>query len=179
MGLLTFIGQSGIAKSTIQCTEELSYQPKKLKALERTKTMLACLENHNNFFENYLMRSQRNIIRKLPNVPSLYVGVWRSSRPGCTYIITLKDDGSFSAEPENCRISNDYFSGSWGVSSNSMIWMYDVGRVWPPDVNKIEASANNDFRLIEENGSRTTFHRLGNTIGELFSSDSSDPMDSE
>lgn len=174
VGLLTFIGQSRIVKSTIQCTEALTLQPKKPSALERTKTMLACLENHNSFLENFLMRSQRKIIRELPNVPCAYVGVWRSSQPGCTYNITLRDDGSFSAEPENCTISNDFFSGSWGVSSNKMIWMYDDGRVWPPDVNKIEATTNNDFRLIEENGSSTTFHRLGNTIGGQCSSDSSE-----
>lgn len=172
VGLMVYIGQARIVKSTMQCTEEPAFFSGKSSALDRTKALLACLERRNSFLANFLIRSPRRILREL-NAPCLHVGVWRSSRPGCTYSVTLKDDGSFSSKPENCAISADFFSGSWGVSSNKMIWMYDNGRVWPPDVNKIETATNDFFTLIEENGSRTTFHRLGNAIGGQCGGDSS------
>lgn len=163
----TTIGKFGQLKSMTACADDPAMTSVSAQsALLRTQALANCLEKKNNFIENLMQWSLRKTIRGLPNTPEAYVGTWVSSQPSCSYCLRIKADGEFSAEPIACNISTDSFSGSWGVHQDKMVWMYDNGKVWPPDINPIEDRAPDHFVLVEANGSRTQFRRAGETSGQ-------------
>ncbi|MCI0507988.1 MAG: hypothetical protein L0Z73_18030 [Gammaproteobacteria bacterium] len=80
------------------------------------------------------------------------------------YQVTLGADGQFLAEPVKTSDRDAIrVTGSWGVvgsgDSQKMVWLYDEGHVWPPDVNPITNPTPDSFVLVEQNGSRTEFIR--------------------
>jgi hypothetical protein len=163
----TTIGKFGQLKSMSQCAEDPALKDAQSKtALLRTQALVNCLEKQNNFLENLVQWPLRRTIRSLPNAPAEYVGAWVSSQPECAYCIRFGADGEFRAEPIACKINAEAFSGSWGVNKNRMIWMYDSGKVWPPDINAIEERAADRFVLVEGNQSRTQFRRADAAAGE-------------
>lgn len=117
-------------------------------------------EGRNRFAENTPMNSASETQQSSSaNTPCMYVGIWKSYQPRCTYKILLEANGKFTAEPVSCTISSEIFSGSWRVYENKMIWIYDR-IVSSPDVNLIESVGTNTFTLVEADGSRTIFTRL-------------------
>ena len=135
---------------------------KKGDALGNAKRIAECLDQQNGVLENLMMRPIHQAINALPNNPSQFVGVWNSSQPRCNYKITLKADGEFLGEPVSCTISSDRFNGTWGVFENQMIWLYERGADWPPDINAMDVVDKDFFLLVEKDGSRTKFTRTGN-----------------
>jgi hypothetical protein len=92
-----------------------------------------------------------------------YAGVWTATRGKMVYQVTLEADGKFVAEPaENAPVNAPNITGAWSVAGHSMVWAYDSGAVWPPDINPISAdSASGEsastFTLTEVNGSTTHY----------------------
>jgi hypothetical protein len=87
-----------------------------------------------------------------------YVGVWAATRGGVTYNVTLEADGRFIAEPgANAPPSPAQITGAWSPAGNTLVWVYDTGPVWPPDINPISDATPEAFTLREVNGSTTRY----------------------
>ena len=87
-----------------------------------------------------------------------YAGVWAAARGEKVYQVTLEADGKFLAEPaQNVRAGAPPITGAWNVAGSSLVWAYDSGAVWPPDINPISAESESAFTLTEVNGSTTRY----------------------
>ncbi len=76
------------------------------------------------------------------------------------YRVILRPDGGFIASPiVTTDITHATSSGQWGVRDGSMIWFYDEGLTWPPDINRIVPKDADHFALIERNGTLTRYER--------------------
>ena len=81
-----------------------------------------------------------------------------SRKDGATYKVDLNEDGSFLAAPyDNTRRRGAKVTGMWGISGKQMVWLYDIGMTWPPDINPITEASSQGFTLIEMNGSATRY----------------------
>ncbi len=93
-----------------------------------------------------------------------YVGVWAASRGNMVYNITLGVDGRFLAEPgSNTPPNATTITGAWSAAdaeSKVLAWVYDIGPVWPPDVNPVSAETTDAFTLSEVNGSLTRYNLI-------------------
>jgi hypothetical protein len=135
-------------------------------ALESAKALVACVDGRSGLVETLAFWQTKRLFSALPSAPCDYVGTWRATREKSVYQITLRADGQFLAEPvQTSDRDARNLAGSWGVvgklDSQKMVWLYDEGRVWPPDVNPIKNARADGFTLVEENGSRTEFSRTG------------------
>lgn len=95
-----------------------------------------------------------------PALPSRcrYAGVWSSTRGNTVYQVTLDAGGRFVAEPsENARSDAEAIGGAWNVAGRTMVWVYDSGSVWPPDINPITAEGDGTFALREVDGATTRY----------------------
>jgi hypothetical protein len=135
-------------------------------AMENAKALVACVEDRSGIVEWLAFRPTKRLFSALPLTPCNYVGTWRSRREDSIYQITLGANGQFLAEP--VRTSDrgaTRVTGSWGVvgsgDNRNMVWLYDEGHIWPPDVNPIKQLTPSGFILVEQNGSRTEFTRIG------------------
>ena len=87
-----------------------------------------------------------------------YAGVWSAYRGGTIYEVTLEADGKFVAEPgQNTPPGAATITGAWGVAGRTLIWVYDSGAVWPPDINLVSAESENAFSLAEVDGATTRY----------------------
>jgi hypothetical protein len=131
-------------------------------SLDFTKQLITCAHRRSGPLERAVLYYQRKAIDALPNVPCRYVGVWTATRPptaqmpAVEYRITLRDDSKFVAQPVRSP-DPEVITGSWGVYQGSMLWFYDQGHVWPPDINPIRHSNDDAFTLREREGSTTSY----------------------
>ena len=87
-----------------------------------------------------------------------YAGEWWSTRGNVVYRMTLNVDGSFMAEPgKNAPVNAEEITGAWAVAGRSLVWVYDTGAVWPPDINPISDQSADAFALGEVSGETTRF----------------------
>jgi hypothetical protein len=144
------------------CKNKIPASPdENLTALQKTKQLSDCLSRQNGIIDKILRRQTRKILDSLPNTPCNYVGEWMSTRPNSTYRISLQNNGEFIAEPVEDKGNARTIYGSWGVYKNKMVWFYNENLVWPPDANEIITENENTFSLVEHNGSKTKFTRIG------------------
>lgn len=96
-----------------------------------------------------------------------YAGVWAATRGNMVYQVTLEVDGKFLAEPgENVPAHEQAVTGAWTVAGNSMVWAYDSGAAWPPDINPISAQTEDAFTLTEVNRATTRYTLIERTKPE-------------
>lgn len=95
----------------------------------------------------------------LPTLPCRYVGVWSSRQGQRMHRITLKDDGSYSMDPNEYFGGNGY-TGFWAVQNNHMIWRHKTGDTGEPDINPILPESDTRFVLVEMNGTRTQYELI-------------------
>jgi hypothetical protein len=99
-----------------------------------------------------------------------YAGVWEAARGIRAYQVTLEADGQFVAEPgQNVPVHEPAITGAWAVAGKSLVWAYDSGAVWPPDINPISAESENAISLTEVNGSTTRYTLIERLAGESCS----------
>lgn len=161
-----FAGNARLVNHYTHCMEtQAPSGALKPTAMESAKALVACVEARTGVVEQLAFRSTKKLFANLPYTPCEYVGTWVSSRAGSTYQITLGADGEFFAEP--VRTSDKHagaIAGSWSVvglrDSQQMVWLYEQGRVWPPDINPVQNASGDAFTLIERDGSRTQFGRV-------------------
>lgn len=125
-------------------------------ALIFSQQLLNCAHAKTGPLEHVILRQTKKIVESLPNAPCQYVGVWKASRTGAIYSVTLLEDSTFTAEPIQPK-HLDTFSGIWGVNKDKMVWLYDSGQVWPPDINPIKQQTADAFALTEADGSTTAY----------------------
>ncbi|WP_341678618.1 hypothetical protein [Niveibacterium sp. SC-1] len=128
--------------------------------ITHAQRMAACIDKRSVFPATLLFRDTRHLLEALPSAPCEYVGTWRAARTESVYRVVLRDDGRFEARAlVDERGDGMPISGAWGVVEGRMVWLYDEGRVWPPDVNRIHPATGQLFLLDEQNGSQTSYLR--------------------
>jgi hypothetical protein len=140
--------------------------PPSQTAMQRAKALVGCVDARAGTAEALAFYPTKKLFAELPSAPCSYVGIWRSAREGSIYSITLSADGQFVADPVTSSAPDARrVTGSWGVVGKEdkefMVWLYDEGQIWPPDVNPMKNRTSAGFTLIERNGSRTDFSRTG------------------
>ena len=107
------------------------------------------------------------MIRSLPSAPCRYTGIWEAKRPQSVYLITLREDGRFFANPVQTNGPRaGTITGDWGVVGNKMAWLYDEGVFFPIDANPIKEIDTNHFILSERNGTKTNYTLIDRTNSE-------------
>ena len=160
-GLAASAGKNRLAANTLQCTEEATKPGAPApSALAAAKALGACIDRKNGALENLLAGSTLKLLRALPNAPCKFVGRWKSSKTASGYEISLHGNGEFSARPWSERDFTEVIAGNWGVHENRIVWLYNEGVVWPPDVNRMEITGPESFTLTEMNGAKTNFLRF-------------------
>jgi hypothetical protein len=134
-------------------------------AMENAQKLVACVDQRAGAIEYLAFRGTKNLFSRLPHAPCEYTGIWEAKREGSVYQITLRADGQFLAEPvRTSERDATKVTGSWSVAGKrgkeSMVWLYDEGRVWPPEMNPVKEPRADGFTLMEENGSRTEYTRM-------------------
>ncbi len=135
-------------------------------AMESAKALVACVDARSGLVEVLAFWQTKRLFSALPSAPCKYLGTWQATREGSIYQITLRADGQFLAEPvQTSDRDAKGVTGSWGVvgplDSQKMVWLYDEGQVWPPDINPVKNARADGFTLIEQDGSRTELSRTG------------------
>jgi hypothetical protein len=128
-------------------------------ALASAQELIDCVWAKGGPLEHWILKDRKAYVSALPYAPCRYIGQWRATRPGAVYDITLKDDSTFMAEPVQPR-NADTITGSWGFYRDRLIWFYDNGRIWPPDINPVRHQDDKIFMLTEPDGSTTTYMLL-------------------
>jgi hypothetical protein len=122
-----------------------------------------CMYLNASFLEARRIEPAIREIMAMNDAPCGRVGIWKSARKLSVYRVTLKEDNRFSTEPVSdygpARNQDMGMSGYWGEGHGKLVWIYDDGPVWPPDVNRIESESIDKFTLVEVNGGRTEFTR--------------------
>lgn len=121
-----------------------------------------CMFLKSNYLESRRQERAHRDVMALRAAPCERVGIWKSARRRSVYRVTLGDDNRFQAEPMSDFAPTPLsgpVSGYWGETQGKLVWIYDEGVVWPPDINRIEAESADRFTLVEVNGERTEFTR--------------------
>ncbi len=160
LGLLTWYGFVRMATFSVECMQRPDVFKGSDGPIKRAQSMDECLQSQNSYLENLLRRTTHKALMALPNTPCNYIGVWTSQRPQGVYQYSLHEDSKFTAAPLR-KNTGDVYSGEWGVYLNKMVWLYDDGMIWPPDVNVIKTTGENSFSLVERDNSITSFTRVG------------------
>lgn len=154
--------RAGVAFRTIefaeQCTDEAQYKGVRQSSLAYAQRFSLCMFLKGGFVEAWRAEPALLHVMALPSLSCSRVGVWKSTRRRSVYTVTLGDDSRFTAEP--VVAASDYAesaSGFWGEHQGVMVWIYESGVIWPPDINRIESDGPGRFTLIEVNGERTEF----------------------
>jgi hypothetical protein len=168
-GLLIVVVASGYGRFKLGThLEDCLGQPRNeggpTAALLAAQSVAACLDRASGWEKIFVFRA-RKILESLPNAPCRYVGVWTANRGDVSYTVTLGSDSSFRAEPgKNAPPGAETVTGSWGVSGKRMVWLYDNGLMWPPDVNPIDEESGDAFTLEEMNGTQTRYTKLSGSF---------------
>ena len=158
--LVARIAGGGLAGHVVACSEGAAGGTRAEGALVATQVFAACLERRSGFFERMALAPTLKMLRALPNAPCRFVGRWKSSKTQTGYEIALNGDGSFTARPWGARDGGETSAGAWGIYEGRMIWLYNEGVTWPPDVNRLEIRGEHAFTLTEMNGQKTDFLRF-------------------
>lgn len=130
--------------------------------LERTRGFLRCLQDQAGLLDGMTLKSTSRFVEPMPVTPPEYHGTWIATRPGSRWRVDLNGDGTFYAAqlagPTTANGSRS-LTGAWSVVDEHFVWLYDEGRVWPPDINPIRDPSAHTFRLREQDGSMTQYER--------------------
>ena len=110
--------------------------------------------------DKYAACINRNSAAKTSSPPARckYAGVWSAARGNVIHRVTLDVDGKFTAVPgANARADAEEITGAWSIAGRALVWSYDNGWVWPPDVNPISAATDRGFTLTEVDGATTRY----------------------
>lgn len=137
-------------------------QSGKTNGLFEAQEFCLCMFLKSNYLES---RRQEPLLRDVMALrePSCdRVGIWKSARERSVYRVTLYDNNRFHAEPMSDFAPTAFSgeaSGFWGETRGKLVWIYDEGVTWPPDINRIVEESTDRFTVIEVNGERTEFTR--------------------
>jgi hypothetical protein len=148
-------------ESAERCSGELS--AKAGNNLFHAQRFALCMYLNSSFLEARRTEPMIRDVMSMNEAPCGRVGIWKSARKLSVYRVTLQDDNRFSAEALSDytprRNSDVGLTGYWGEAHGKLMWIYDDGHLWPPDINRVEAESTDKFTLVEANGERTEFTR--------------------
>jgi hypothetical protein len=158
LAMLYIYGRFTLAEHLQDCMDSTARAGPRIASLESAQRIVSCVDRHSGA-EKVLFRRERKAVASLRNAPCRYIGIWLATRKdGTSYKVDLKKDGSFLAEPyNNARGRTKTVTGSWGVDGKNMVWLYDLGMTWPPDVNPMKDESSQGFTLIEHDGVKTRY----------------------
>jgi hypothetical protein len=160
-------GRIELASAVNHCRNTTRFDPEVRSALSSTKAFVACVNAKAGDEGRRAFAAQRKLFDALPNHPCEYVGIWAATRGEQHYRMVLDDDGSFRGEAySDTKIVSSGMRGSWGVAGQRMVWMYDKGLTWPPDINPIIPQGKGSFLLREVDGSTTRYDLLDRSVFE-------------
>ncbi len=153
-------GRFKLADHIATCLEQPSLKHD-ASVLVATQEFVSCVDARSGPLERFLLGPSKRAIAALPNTPCAYLGTWSATRDAATYKVTLTDDSKFVATPDsNTPPGAETISGAWGIDGGRMIWLYDEGHFWPPDINPITNASADAFTLTEANGATTRYVRI-------------------
>lgn len=158
--MLYGIGVERLNRNTERCWNDRGVFQPMGGALIQTRSFIDCLEKRSDFLDGLVLTPDKMIVRAMPMVSCRYIGVWESPRDGVTYQYQLNADGTFSARGKSGARPNpqpEYFTGVWSAVRGRLVWLYDAGRIFPPDINPITDLSDSRFQLKELDGSLTQF----------------------
>ncbi|MBL8516558.1 MAG: hypothetical protein JNM76_06280 [Betaproteobacteria bacterium] len=154
--VIVFLLYRGVARMTVEATADCL---ERKAHVEQYLTRLAAVEGYARCVAKNEKRPAAG--SGTPHPRCAYAGVWSSKRRDVEYFITLNADGTFVAEPGPGASSNAQpVTGAWTVANNKMVWAYDSGPVWPPDINPIFDERASALKLREVDGQTTELIRL-------------------
>ena len=166
-------GRPELAQAIEGCRRGVRFDAKERSALASTKAFVACVDSHAGKDGRRLFAEKRAVFDALPNTPCEYVGIWAATRGKEHYRVVLDEDGSFHADAyRDTARPRTAMSGSWGIAGQQIVWMYDAGLTWPPDVNAITPLGKDAFELKEVDGSTTRYDLLDRSVFERCGSNS-------
>lgn len=153
--VIIFLLYKGVARKTIEATADCL---DRTAHNERYLTRLAAVEG----YARCVARNEKRSAASGTSHPRCaYAGMWSSKRRDVEYFLTLNADGSFVAEPgPGTHAGERAVTGAWTVANNKMVWAYDSGPVWPPDINPIFDERASALKLREVDGQTTELIRL-------------------
>ena len=158
LALLYVYGTFTLAGHLQDCMSSTAREARSISSLEHAQRIVSCVDRQSGA-EKVLFRGEMRAVESLRNAPCRYIGTWLATRKdGTSYKVDLKEGGSFLAEPyHSARGRTETVTGSWGVDGNRMVWLYDIGMIWPPDINPIEDESSQGFTLVEHDGVKTRY----------------------
>lgn len=160
-----FTANIRLATHYTECMESsATWGDSRSTAMERAKALVSCVDERAGIVEAMHARSTKKMFDAFPSTPCNYVGTWNSVRLNSIYRITLSANGQFTATPiETSDRDAMGVTGSWSVTgsgdSQKMVWLYNEGQIWPPDINPVENLSASSFTLTEKNGTQSKFSR--------------------
>jgi len=158
--------RTGTAFHTIdvaqQCLGEANSRGTQPGSLFHAQRFSLCMFLKSSYLESRRLEPALLDVMSLGAAPCQYVGIWKSARSRSVYRVTMRDDSTFLSEPVTDfgpGRNGAGYSGYWGENEGRMVWLYDNGVAWPPDINRIESESPDKFTLIERNGERSEFVR--------------------
>lgn len=145
-----------------QCVGEASVKGGQQSSLFHAQRFSLCMFLKSSYLESRRLEPALRDVMALQAAPCAHVGIWKSARRRSVYRVTMQDDNTFSSQPVadfGPSRNSGGVTGYWGENDGKMVWIYDNGVFWPPDINRIEAESPDKFTLIEVNGERTEFTR--------------------
>lgn len=145
-----------------QCLGEVRAAKVQLSGLYQQQRFCLCMFLRSSYLESRRMEPALKQVMALGEAPCEHVGIWKSARQASVYRVAMRDDNTFSSEAVSDFTRRRGYGGStgyWGETDGSMVWIYDSGAVWPPDIDHIESDSPDKFILIEADGERTEFTR--------------------
>jgi hypothetical protein len=145
-----------------QCANETASAKGPQAGLFQQQRFCLCMFLHSGYLESRRLEPALDDVMALGAAPCDFVGIWKSARRRSVYRITMRDDNTFTSEPvaDYGRMSGSAAgSGYWGENDGRLVWIYQSGVTWPPDINRIESQSADKFTLIETSGERTEFTR--------------------
>lgn len=145
-----------------QCLGDASFKGEHQGSLFQAQRFSLCMFLKSNYLQSRRLEPALRDVMALRPPSCSRVGIWKSARRRSVYRVTMKDDNTFSSEPVadyGPTRESGGSTGYWGENDGRMVWIYDDGLFWPPDINRIEAESLDKFTLIEVNGERTEFTR--------------------
>lgn len=153
--VIVFLLYQGVARKTVEgtvlCLERKAHNEQYLTRIAAVEGYARCVAKN----------EKRPAATGTPHPRCAYAGVWSSKRRDVEYFLTLNANGTFVAEPgPGSQPDAQAVTGAWTVANNKMVWAYDSGPVWPPDINPIFDERASALKLREVDGQTTELIRL-------------------
>lgn len=127
----------------------------------------ACLDPHTGILQSIPALEHASPDHPQPEIPCRFVGLWTSREGALAFRITLKDDGTYSVQPNAAGIGDPGgYTGYWMVQGNKVVWRDRARPELGPDINPILSESEGHFILMEQDGRHTQFELIKRVVSD-------------